>query len=743
MNPVDKFLASLRAEIDWARGLDWALPDVPEDPPGVGGMRLQSLQESSFGPLQAAQSLDGVRWELASKAHEYAIGKGKGMLLVKVPAGVGKTHALVGVAQAAARAGGRVLWAAQDHAAWEDFSSFPDFDGEAWVHWQGLLRIGDNGEPMCRYAYAMQTWIARGYPSREICRRLCLQDGWMADGCPYTAQGNSKQRCIFGQHAHLVWGMPIGAFSLAIVDELPLKAFTRERVIPWRKGIYPIHTRLRGGGLSGDLFAALVEVSYRAPLDGRALMDILGPVLTDVYAAVETGFWRHPEIPPIFCPEDVADVEYFFLHDLLSALTIGYEAWRAGWPDWAHRVWASPRGLHILGRHGLWDELPYKVIILDATAQPDLYRMMFRERMEDGEGVVRWRRRKIREVYAPRVERAGRFYQVTGRLYSKKQLYKVTQQVVITHEDGKQETNKTIEALPALRQAAQTVVGLARKHGARTVGLVTYKAAETLLAAEIAGSGLEVLSRHFYNVRGTNALQDVDLVAVVGSPTPNQTDMIKLATALDAARQLPFLKRNADGKFEPVYISRVEELRLTPAAMKAMQARDGWSEAAGVGRRIGVYKDFALRAIHDQTRGAEVLQAGHRGRVNIQDVPVYVLTSTPLLDEPLDGVWDDPPFGPEDVPWRTWLLIEPWLDSLALGSVVDAGLLAERLGLSASYIKSSKWIQAIIAYYAGLGTPDAERWQLYAMQKGRGRPKVRMIREEVAALDSIKQHANI
>lgn len=724
------FLSALRAEILWARGLDWRLPEPPPEPPDAGDLRLRAVAASRFGALPPVLTVDEVRSELASVAADYAASKPDGILLVKVPAGVGKSHGLVQVAQDLAADGGRVLWAGQDHSAWDDLAQFPNFDPEIWQHWQGLLRCDAAGRPLCRYASSMQTWLARGYAARELCTRLCLGDGWMEaeDGCGYWAQTKCGRPCVFGQHAHVVFGVPVERFSLAIVDELPLKAFVHERVIPWRTGVLPIHGRLRGRGTSGALFSALADVQWRctdgAGLDGRALLDIIGPALRDIYAAIETGFWQAPAIPEIFEPGDVAKAEYFFLHDLLAALALEFEAWRAGWPDWAHRVWATPTALHILGRHGLWDDLPRRVIVLDATAQEPLYKMMFRRRVVDEEGEVRWRQRGIARTYAPRVARTGQLFQVTGRTYSKRQLYKITRQQVTRHEDGREERSQTVAALPALHDAASTVAALARKHGARRVGLVTYQACEQLLREAIAGYGLAVASRHFYNVRGTNTLRDVDLLAVVGSPTPQAGDLIKIATALDAGRQRPFVLFGADGEPLPLFGLHEVEFRLTADGLAQWRQAAGVAEAAGVVRLVGGYEDDQLLAIHEQLRAAEVLQAAHRGRVNIQDVPVYILTSTPVLDEPLDGVFDTPPVGPDAIPWRTWLRLLAWLDTLPEGTRITTADVAAAARVDVDYARNKKWLAAIEQWFAGLTGPERGLWARPELleKKGRGRP---------------------
>ena len=94
------FLSALRAEIIWARGLDWHLPEPPEEPPAAGDLRLRPLAESQFGPLPEPQTVEAVRAELAARVADYVSRPATGIMLVKVPAGVGKSHGAVGVAQA-------------------------------------------------------------------------------------------------------------------------------------------------------------------------------------------------------------------------------------------------------------------------------------------------------------------------------------------------------------------------------------------------------------------------------------------------------------------------------------------------------------------------------------------------------------------------------------------------------------------------------------------------------------------
>lgn len=659
--------------------------------------------------------------------NEFTMSRHKGVVILKAPAGVGKTHSVLSAVQAAARQGSRVLWAGQDHNAWGDLSSFPAFDPDLWLHWQGLLRNGDDGEPICRFNKSMDHWLRLGYPARDLCMKLCA--GEYMEECPYWQQVKNKAPCTFGQHAHLCFGVPVTRkFSMAVIDELPVGAFVKERFIPWRTGIYKTQARLKKQGLTGetaDLIDALVFASYSiqqgAILDGRALFDQIGPSLDAVFHAVDAGAYELPVVPDVASPGDVWNAEYWFLPDLLLNAAMGHKAWSSGWDDWAHRVWADFKGLHILGRHSLWDDLPEKVMVMDATAQVPLYKLLLRESIKLPGGGSGWRQRKVRRVYSPTVKRAGKLYQVTGRLNSKKSLYKVAREVVIIDSDGNETRSREIEPQRGFWDAVSAICEISRARGFSQIGLVTYKAIEKKFAEELSARGLTVTARHFYNVRGTNSMIGVEALFVVGTPTPRAVDLIKLATALDAGRQLPFV----DGD-KPIYRSMDVSFPLTTQAMENIKAAKGWDyDVDAVGRTVGVYSDPTIRALHDQFRAAELEQACHRARVNINATPVFILTATPLIDEPLDGIWDDPQIGPDGIPWRTWILLRDWLDSLPVGTQVGASEIADALDLNASYIRNKKWVDAIVAFYAVLEIPEELRWRWpeTVMQKGRGRPR--------------------
>jgi hypothetical protein len=174
----------------------------------------------------------------------------------------------------------------------------------------------------------------------------------------------------------------------------------------------------------------------------------------------------------------------------------------------------------------------------------------------------------------------------------------------------------------------------------------------------------------------------------------------------------------------PLFAGELVEYRLTAAALAQARVDLRAADAAGVGRVVGMYADPELRVFQATTRESEILQGAHRGRVNIQDIPVYILTATPVLDEPLDGVFDTPPVGPDAIPWRTWLRLLAWLDTLPEGTRITTADVAAAARVDCDYARNKKWLAAIEGWFAGLTGPERGLWARPETleKKGRGRP---------------------
>jgi len=129
-------------------------------------------------------------------------------------------------------------------------------------------------------------------------------------------------------------------------------------------------------------------------------------------------------------------------------------------------------------------------------------------------------------------------------------------------------------------------------------------------------------------------------------------------------------------------------------------------------------------AIQAQLREAELLQAIYRARLITNPADVWVFSSIPT-DEPLDGLFDDPPIAPGRVSWKLWLKIHTWCkDRAETGEAFGYTELAEGIGSREDYLRSVKALDAITEFYGG----QVERVRLTNanLKKGRVREMIKI-----------------
>lgn len=670
LDPILAQIAEIRqrrAELD---NLDWTIPEAPDLGAPRDDNRIRPVTSTSLKPLPEPITSEMLRELLPIKLHDYLAGDKQDALLVKVPPGEGKTHAMVAVAQFYARHGKRGLWAASRHNMFSELANFPHFEPSLWYHWQGIGREVDD-VPMCKHSDAQARWAQLGYKAFELCKQLCVYDGHISE-CPYRLQEKRQEPLIFGQHQHLTSGMSISDFDFCVVDELPLGAFVDHRMIP----IDGLDVGATGPTrtLTDTLASMCGDAQPKRRVSGAELFKRIGPILDDVYAQIELDLGATPEVPRIYDAYQVSDAPYWYIMDFLTLAAAEHRAWRESWPLWAERIWLTRGGLHMLKRSDPWESLPIKIVVLDATAQADLYKIILRRDCQ---------------VYAPVVERKGHVYQVAGRLNGKR--------ATLNHGGD-------------LSSSGREMLDIVKRMADGRPGIVCWKSIAPHFAREFGEEN--VLT--FGGLRGSNRLQDVGTLFVCGTPTPPHQDMIDLAAALSDDVK-PFFSLDPDGNRIPLYSHGEREYRLSEFGLT--QARDLFGpDTAGVTRRIGYYKHPIIDAIHRQLREAEIIQALHRARVNLRDATVWLLTSTPT-DEPIDGVWNDPPFGPPEINWRIWLRLEPWLKAQhAAGASLTYENLAEAVDVTLNYVQHNKWLDVIASYM-----PDM--WQISSLiPAGRGRP---------------------
>lgn len=691
LKPLEDYLAKLRA----ARTRDKErLPHSPrlleppeqwnnfhlrrgDPPPGI-----ELIQQAGLGK---PRSIAEVRREIYGRILDYAVNDSKDALLVQVPAGVGKSyHAVEAVQDWAADTGARVLYTADRHDWWRDLAGFDIFEPELWYHWEPI-RGDDPGPETCRYADPLITWINRGYPGIRYCLQTCAHDGWIRH-CPYRLQAKRQERLIFAMHHHLVTGMSIADYDMVIVDEFPVRAFLDERRIKAADIIPPgVH------GPVSELFKwleYLVTTSqHRGKIRSKELLDIIGPDLGDVFADVELGKEVLPTVPYIGDPEDAFDVPYFYWHDLLLRLSPEYEYWKAGREDWVSRVRVLPRRwLEVLGRKHVWDNLPRKVVLLDATGTPEVYRQIFEREVE---------------TYAPNVKRQGAVIQVVGRLYGSSQVLEEKPGL------GPRGGQRRVLSEHGYEMLEQCRIIAARYPGQR-VGIVTFKDAVGEFAVEFGEANVV----YFGALRGTNALKDVACLIIAGSYCPPTTAIQDMAAMIFPDRMEPFVTREEDGTLRfPWRPAFVEYL---------VRDERAWRQHSGF------WADKELRAMLEQARRSELVQAIHRARPNVRECDVWVLSSVPTT-EVLDAIHSDlseAGLAPGrdkgksiGIAWGHWLKLRGWLNERwDVGGWIDAAMLAEVAGVKVGTVRSQRWMHAIAKH-------DPDRWLLESRhRKGRGRP---------------------
>jgi len=701
--------------VDPFAGLD-TIPDEPDVKPV--NRRLIPVEACTLLPRPDPQPVDVVRKQILSTLHDYANNKKTFRLLVGAPAGIGKSHQGIQFVQERAALGERWLWAAQNHAMFEDLSGHSNFDASLWYHWQPM--DGEiNGDPACRYPGAQRAWTDRGYKSWNLCRQLCGRKNYKdpseipyMETCPFRTQGIRRWPIVFAMHQHLFTGIDAGKFDGIVIDESFISLIAREKYIPGDQ-LKQGEINLAVIRLANKLIEVWGEIrSGTRPgyVAGKALLDAVGDIYPDAALQLQEldeapelrGAAKHYRNPPVWEPGQVQSLQTIYMDDLVAALYPEYTAWSRGKEYWAERVWMDKDGLHYVTPAQLWPDLPRKVIVLDATGRAGFYQYALGGQVEE---------------YRPGVERVGKIYQVAGRQNGKS--------VAIERTPAKDPKTKSQKYDTELSQYAQEFVRVAREltvmRGYKNIAVITFQQAEKMIAEAMNLPPERVM--HFYKLRGRNDLQEVDAMFIYGTPSPQERTVTNIMLALEPGRIDPIYEIDDRGRHRPLYVPRQHEFRLSDTGLQTWQAARG-QQYHGAARMVGSYRDPMAAAIQAQLREAELLQAIYRARLITNPADVWVFSSIPT-DEPLDGLFDDPPIAPGRVSWKLWLKIHTWCkDRAETGEAFGYTELAEGIGSREDYLRSVKALDAITEFYGG----QVERVRLTNanLKKGRVREMIKI-----------------
>lgn len=411
-------------------------------------------------------------------------------LLLALPAGSGKTTAMVALAETVAAQGKRVIYSGPRHDLFIDLMDMaqrPDW----WHHWQPR-RIGEDSlNTTCRWSPQMERWLSRGYEAMKFCTnsRIC---GWayVEDGCPYHAQRRQQRPIIYAMHQHVAVGHPLmEQASLVIGDELPLGAMLYSWLIP------SSHIVVKSDDEEVErVLWSLRELCTRTAPEGGwsgpALLQALGGA-EHVHELIQShsGFQIDADMmtPQLRDPDDVDQTDYLFLPALLSILGQESSASIDGQEDWIRRVHCTTDGLKLLMRRRP-KRLPPHVIWCDATGDPRMYERLLGMPIE---------------IVRPNVVMQGTIYQIHDSLNNRSAL--------ASDLDS-----------PKMRQLRQQVEQIGATHQYQSSATITYKGVRELFEAD----------GHFGAERGTNRLADKDALIVIGTPQPPQTQIIEIAAML-------------------------------------------------------------------------------------------------------------------------------------------------------------------------------------------------------------------
>lgn len=637
---------------------DGAHTDPPKDHDRRRGLvDLRGTIEPDDRPIL---TIDQARQEIRDRMSEYlAMPDPAHILLIAAPPGSGKTTEAVRQAEAAARAGQRVLFAGARHNMWDDLMAASTLSERAkanyWYHWLPITS-GDaetGAGQTCRYARQLGAWVERGHQSLDFCSnpRICGFT-YMNQSCVYRRQKEQKQPILFIQHDHITLQHPLWERAgILFGDESPLNAFLHPRTVAPRDIVpsdltdYTIDARPNTDLI--ELLQLLRAACDRpTPLDARTkaptpawegpeLLDLLGGAervleICTEHATIDAG--SKALAPVIYAPDQAESVPCWYLGDLLPILEAEAIEALAGRP-YIRRARVGREGLTLLLRRA-HQPLPPHVIWMDATANVELYKTLF------GRSI---------ELVAPRVQMAGAVKQVYARLNNKDRL--------VGGGDGR------IDRAAERRLVDAQVRQIVRAGGYRAPAVVSFKA----IANDFGHA-----AAHFGGLRGTNRLRDCDALIVVGTPQASLTTLRDQAAMLLRERIIPFDLTWSD--------------RTIPYRGHAY----GYDVS-------GFWHDSVLQALLMETREAELVQAAHRVRPLFRPVDVWLLTNVPLRDLPPDELLSlvDLFQSPKGVDPYGWPAVLDLLDAAG-----DDGLSAQQLqdALKLPDRTAERWFAALCAY---------------------------------------------
>ncbi len=572
------------------------------------------------------------------------------MLLIKALPGIGKTYACVEIAERCALFGNKVAYAAPRHDFYADVMAIAKYP-ELWYEW--LPRQKGDIET-CQYADEISSWLFKGYEAMDFCSGVCGWD-YINHGCPYHAQKRTRKThpITFIQHAHVALGHPL-EFDVMIGDENPIGAFLHKWRIPAR-AIVP------SGMMSNNPITNILNMltglaASDKIVEGEELLEYLGGAQSVLDAFLSSTV--PADALPSGTIHSLVEAEhagYFHLPKLSYLLQREARLALAG-KKYIHRLIAGRDGITMLLRHNVNDNMPTRKIWLDATGGEDIYRTLFQQPVQ------------VVDI-SP---------QMTGKIT-----------VVTDRANGKGLFKNDRDKSRRVEQINNMINHIIEIEHAGRVGVVSFQGLIT--EDSPLAEGKEVLN--FYGARGTNRLENVDVLFVIGTPMPEQSIYKSMGAMLYFDRDEPFNDK---------WTSRWIPYNYRDADGSGMEYPAG-----------GFWGDRDLQALLWQMREAEIIQAVHRARPLLYPVKIYLLTNLPILDLHVDELINTQELYdvPEGIDRYRWAKFYDWMEHRDEVTTSDIIQLFEKMKPETA----RKYLQIYVE-----NNPD---WTLAAVKTGkRGKP---------------------
>jgi len=487
---------------------------TPLDPATLAKVPGLEIEESEDG--DTGEQLDAVReayQEWLDKLYSDLSSRGR-VHLVNLPAGAGKTHGALAVAQKH-----REL---RFHLVLGMKRTREELGGKNLL--EGFSHIDGRSDWNCSQFRKVEILGKKGY---SIKHSLCFAGCEDRETCPYLAAWNAVgSRNVTFMHEHLIADSVWDCDILIIDEDFLGDACLYEWVITQgmlRSQAERIHEELKSKVLGGDPLKQLLQVMSDA-LDevsgggGKEIYEILdakleGDLLEQVRRAGVRFERRSRGLPVVdaseMTPTELERLPSRFLPDLLktmreevsrmkssprltnSKLTLG----KTAYGDWCY-ILHCHRGLADLTRNV--QQLP-TILILDAASEPSYYETVL--------GV------EIAEVFSReiRLPENVEIWQVTSALCGKTGLE--------SQATARESAIKKIDFLLALSGSLD-----------KEMALITFKGIEEGVAAAIDAT----TSLHFFGLRGIGELESLDIpvLIVYGTPSPPPWQVVRQAMAL-------------------------------------------------------------------------------------------------------------------------------------------------------------------------------------------------------------------